>query len=246
MNLGLLGFPSPNVSGNNNTTITSSGDVLLRITTFNSSGNWTKQPDVKYVIVWLLGGGGGGGWARSKVDYGSAGGSGGGGGGCIKKIDATSLLAIEVVTIGAGGFGSTPPGTGLTGGTTSIGAHCSATGGQGGGSVDGFTMSTGFGPQGGVGVGGNINFMGCPGTAMTAFYASGSYGTPGGSGAYPLGGGGAVPMIGSVHRSNYDGANAIVNTGGGGGGAASRYGDGAVTRNGGSGGSDKCVVWEFG
>ena len=70
MNPGIFGFPSPAVLGSDNTTTVSSGDKLLRITTFNSSGNWTKLSDVKYVIVWLLGGGGGGGWARSKVDYG--------------------------------------------------------------------------------------------------------------------------------------------------------------------------------
>ena len=42
-----FGFPSPAVLGSDNTTTVSSGDKLLRITTFNPSGNWTKQSDAR-------------------------------------------------------------------------------------------------------------------------------------------------------------------------------------------------------
>ena len=246
MNPGLFGFPSPAVLGSDNTTTVSSGDKLLRITTFNSSGNWTKLSDVKYVIVWLLGAGGGAGGAKGGGNNGSAGGSGSGGGGCIKKIDATSLLAIEVVTIGAGGAGgASTPTTGYNGGTTSFGAHCSATGGEGGYYVIGTDTLGGGATKGGIGVGGDINFRGQAGNPPMGHYGSYSKSFPGGCGAYPLGGGGAQSVLGTSTNS-YNGISAEANTGGGGSGGACLYNNSASTTSGGDGGSGKCVVWEFG
>lgn len=246
MNPGLFGFPSPAVLGSNNTTTVSSGDKLLRITTFNSSGNWTKQPDVKYVIVWLLGGGAGGGGAKGGGNNGPAGGGGSGGGGCIKIIYAAFLLPIEVVTIGQGGSGgAATPTVGSNGGTTSFGAHCSATGGEGGFYIIGTATLGGGATKGGIGVGGDINFRGQAGSPPMGHYGSYSKSFPGGCGAYPLGGGGAQSVLGTQTNS-YNGISAEANTGGGGSGGACLYDNVASTTSGGDGGSGKCVVWEFG
>lgn len=102
---------------------------------FSASGTWTKQAGLKFILVEIWGGGGGGATAVN--------GAGGAGGGFSqKKIAASALGATETVTIGAGGT------SGGAGGTTSFGAHCSATGGGGsGGSV-------------GAGSGGDLNLNG--------------------------------------------------------------------------------------
>ena len=121
---------------------------LLRVTTFTSSGTWTKQNDVGMVLVKVTGGGGGGPAVNGATDYG-----GGGGGYSEKIIFESSLGATETVTVGAGGSaGAANSGSGGPGGTSLFGSHCQATGGSNNGS-------------GGVGSGGDINLTGCFGSS---------------------------------------------------------------------------------
>lgn len=131
-----------------------SGTTLFpgqQIVTFTSSGTWTKDSGLKYVVVEVVGGGGGGGAGfgsgSSPDDYGG----GGGGGGYSKKIiQAGALGATETVTVGTGGS------TDTAGVTSSFGAHCSATGGvEGHGGNENISKALG-----GVGSGGDINVRG--------------------------------------------------------------------------------------
>lgn len=87
----------------------SSGNVI--ITTFTTSGTWTKNPDTKLVkvIVWNGGGGGGsGGRGLSAAGFNNTwGGGAGGSGGTIMTDDmpANFFNATETVIIGMGGSG---------------------------------------------------------------------------------------------------------------------------------------------
>ncbi len=121
-----------------------------QVVQFTSSGTWTKDAGLKYIVVELVGGGGGGSYVTSSD---KAAGSGSGGGYSRKVILASSLGATETVTIGAAGVGGIAPSTAATaGGTTSFGSHCSATGGGAG------TTSVAGNP--GVGSGGDVNKYG--------------------------------------------------------------------------------------
>ena len=101
---------------------------------FAGTYTWTKPADLdpeKPILVHVWGAGGAG------RDTGSAGATagtstetpngGGGGGLAVKYIDYASLGATETITIGAGSGTQT-----AKGGSSSFGAHCSATGGNGG------------------------------------------------------------------------------------------------------------------
>lgn len=107
-----------------------------QVVVFTSSGTWTKDAGLKYIIVEGVGGGGG-----NDTD----GEDGGGGGGYFRKlILAAALGATETVTIGAGGNAA---GTPTNGGNTSFGAHAAGNGGVAGGA-------------GGTATGGDINITG--------------------------------------------------------------------------------------
>jgi hypothetical protein len=98
---------------------------------FTSSGTFTVPTGITKVKVTVVGGGGG-----SSAYY-----SGSGAGAAIEIISNLTPGANVTVTVGAGGA------IGSTGGTSSFGAFCSATGGS---------------PQnpGGIGSGGQLNFRG--------------------------------------------------------------------------------------
>lgn len=138
-------------------------DTVPKVTTFTSSGTWTKNvsPAPRWVEVEVWGGGGGGG-AAGGAGSGSSNGGGGGGGGYTRKIYAASALsATQAVTVGAGGTGN--PTNGGTGGTSSF-SGLSATGGTGGESMNATTGNSFVHcGDGGVGSGGDENRVGSDG-----------------------------------------------------------------------------------
>lgn len=156
------------------------GTQLLRITSFLTSGTWTKGSDVGSVIVELVGGGGGS--NSSTIASG-----GGGGGGYAKKI-VTAPGATETVTVGAGGS------IGAAGGTTSFGSWASASGGGAGGITIGGIAGVGLtgdilqrGGGGGWGAASSINFFGHGGASFFGGGARGNVGGGTGSGAAQAG-----------------------------------------------------------
>lgn len=181
---------------------------------------WSRTADVT-----VVGGGGAGGYNGS----GYASGGGGAGGAAIKLLTGLAPGMTIACTIGAGGTvsGSTPM-TGGSGGTSSFGSYCSATGGAGGGQA---TTDANPGGGGGVGIGGDINLQGGMGTDGFQFGASSIAGSVGGSGGQSLLGGGlrggtgfAAPPTGAGYGS-----------GGAGGGANTTQTGGAAGSNGRSG-----------
>ncbi len=190
------------------------------------------------VRVTVVGGGGGGGGAEVTAGSEFSGGGGGGGGGhSIKMIDEATLGASETVTVGAGGAGNSGA-AGDTGGTSSFGAHCDASGGVGGvvkaaGSADNLT----YGSAPGLGSGGDINGRGgAPGDIVQV------------SGGSRVGGGlnGADSILGKGPQLvlNATGSAASANTGAGGGGM--RSGPSHAARIGGAGGSGLVIVEVYG
>lgn len=130
-----------------------------------SPATWTKPSGLKYVVVEVQAGGGTG----ASNPGGDDGGGGGGGGGYSKKLIAVaSLGATETVT------------TGAAEGSSSFGAHCSATAGSNGGNE--------LGGVGGTGTGGDINITGSAGQSNDLNYTSEA--GPGMGGSSHMGGGG--------------------------------------------------------
>ena len=142
--------------------------VFNRKIEFVGAGSYTFTPAVTgphRVIVVGAGGGGGGGVAGTAAK--SAAGGGGGGAVAIGVFDLVRGASVNV-TVGAGGAGgnganSSDASPGAAGGTSSFGAVCSATGGDGG--IRG-EWSSGFPTSfaaGGIAIGGNVANM--PGSA---------------------------------------------------------------------------------
>jgi len=222
-----LGAQATLVSGTNIKTINStsllgSGNILVgadgafqQMRVYTSTATWTKPAGLKRVKVTVVGGGGGSGGT-----YGSYSSSGSnGGGGSIKVIEAASLGATETVTVGAGGTaGNSSPSPGGTGGTSSFGAHCSATGG--GGSPGTNDAHAGVSSTYGIGSGGNVNIRGNSGLPGTT-----------------VGSGGGAAFLGGATSF---GSNALANSGTGAGGSTS-----FTATAGRVGGSGIVIVEEF-
>jgi hypothetical protein len=185
------------------TGITSLGSIQV----FTSSGTYTKPAALVRAKITVIGAGGGGGY----------GGGGGGGGAAIRLMDASSISATVSVTIGTGGTSANP---GNTGGTSSFGGYCSATGGSGGRYAGGV-----YPGRGGNGTGGTINLEGQG--------AGGIIGLTGGCSF--MGGGGPGPDTDGTYSHGGSGGN----YGGGGGGS---YG---TSDYGGSGANGVVMVEEF-
>lgn len=151
-----------------------------QVVVFTSSGTWTKDDGLKYIIVEGVGGGGG---CDSDVGDDDA---GSGAGYFRKLILASALGATETVTIGAAGASNSVAASATNGGATSFGAHCTANGG---------TKSAG---AGGTATGGDINI-----TGQRGFQGSS------GTGANYEFGGGSMLGLGGSHPSGY-GAGACV------------------------------------
>ena len=142
---------------------------------FTSSGTFTAPFTGNYEVT-ITGGGGGGGTSTTVT---------GGGGGGGTAIEVTSLTKGEAVTVTIGAGGSLGTTTGNTGGTTSFGGYCSATGGLGGRHiVSGFDA---IGGGGGNGSGGDLNLIGGAGGIG---HSSSPYGVNGFGGSTYFGGGG--------------------------------------------------------
>ena len=150
---------------------------------FTSSGTFTVPAGVTKVKVTVVGGGGGGSITTA----------GGGGGAAIKIISGLTPGGTVAVTVGLGGAGRAAGSTAAApaGGTSSFGAFCSASGGEGG------TYGQGYGALGGIGSGGDLNIAGC-----SSDYSDGT------SGASIFGG--SVRRIASVATNgrNYGGGGA--------------------------------------
>ena len=195
--------------------------ALIGYQIFTANGTYTKGTNnPSFVIVEVVGGGGAGqGYPSSST--GSIAGAGGGGGGYARKIIlASSLGASVTVTVGTGGIGGT--GAGPAGNTSSFGAFCSATGG-------GSSVITGvYGPQGGIGVNGDINIVG----------------GGGGTGGIGPSMGGSTFYSGNTRSSVNGGGNGTSGILGAGGSGASLTSTGA-NRIGGNGGTGVVIVWEY-
>lgn len=185
------------------------GNNLVQV--FTASGTYTKPAGLKRVKVTVVGGGGNGGGASAN----NAGGGGGGGGASIKVIEATALGATETVTVGGAA------------GTSSFGAHCSATGGA--------SAAAGAGAAGGIGSGGNTNIGGGGGGGGGLKDSALTYPSPGGSGGSSIFGGGGHGTGDGTTATNGQAGRAY---GGGGSGAGG-------TTTGGSGSAGIVIVEEF-
>lgn len=219
--LAAIGSNAPD-SGNKYVTQDDLSDPTFKapqVVTFTSSGTWTKDANLKYVVVEVIGGGGAGG---GMSNVGRGGGGGGAGGFSRKTILSSALGSTETVTIGAGGTGVSGS-TGNNGSTTSFGAHCSATGGTGGEGGAGATPGTG-----GTGASGDFNISGQGGGSGSV-----SLGIAGSGGNSHFGGGG--PGQDST-------GNGVAGTSGGGGGGAV---SGGSAQTGGNGGNGIVVVTEY-
>ena len=182
---------------------------LKSFQTFTSSGTWTKPSGITLIKVYCTGGGGSG--------CNTPGGGGAGGGTAIVYVNV-SAISSETVTIGSGGAGASAGGSG---GTSSFGSHCSATGGGTGAPESG----GGFYPgDPGIGQGGHLNMSGQGGTTNKADRGGASYWGAGGKG--------------SRNDTTYSWGSAGGGYGGGGGG-------GNANGTGGSGGGGIVVVEEY-
>lgn len=164
--------------------------------TFTANGTWTKPLGVTHIRVRVVGGGGGGG--------GNYGGGGGGGGYSEKIIDVSGVSSVAV-TVGAAG------GSEASGGTSSFGTHCSATGGGGG-------SNAGNGGTSGVGTDGDINVRGGAGDRGFGTSIPGGYAGRGGDSVLGGGGGGNNGTGGEGAGGNYGGGGAGGSVGSFGGG----------------------------
>lgn len=217
------------------------GFIKRRVFGTVGTTTYTPTPGTNYIVVTVLGGGGGGGGtpAMASDAYGVAGG-GGAGGVAISQI--ASGFSGATVTVGNGGGGGAGVGGGV-GGTSSFGAFCSATGGQGGAAAGGVAIpAMQTGGAGGVGTGGNI---------YTSNGSSGIYGTalshvnqvsgPGAS-SPATGGGGGNSVFSPDPGSGWNG-NPATSYGAGGGGAAASWSSPA--KSGGNGGQGIVFVDEY-
>ena len=193
---------------------------------FTSPGTWTNPGNVQKVKVTVVGGGGAGGYSTDS----NWGGKGGGGGGAAIEIVPFPTATNVPVTVGPGGTsGNTAPSVSNSGGTSSFGAYCSATGGGGGGAPN-YNVATQA--LGGTGSGGQLNMGGGDGQTG-AREGSGAGGTSifGGAGR---GTDTQLDSVASPAKSNTNG-----NSYGGGGGGALVY---AADHTGGTGAAGVVVV----
>jgi hypothetical protein len=199
------------------------GHIPSASATFVASSTWTVPAGVTRVVATVVGAGGGGSNSLPTVAVpGTALSSGGGGGagGLAKGIYTVVPGAVITITIGAQGTSQ------ASGGTSSFGTFCSASGGAG----SSFQSSdTSAGGGGGIGVGGTIlNFRGGVGSdGQSGTYNSTGNGAPG-----PFGGGGRA----------YAGGNSRLDAQAPGSGGGGSYASSAGSNVGGFGGTGLVVL----
>lgn len=200
--------------------------ALPRCDIITATGTWTAPEGVTEILAEIWGGGGGGGAAIT-----NSGSSGGGGGGYARKRITVTPGGAYAVTIGAGGAGSAASATpGGAGGTSSFGAHASATGGGGGISYAGVSTPGG---AAGSGVGGDVNISGEPGGYATDASTLDLIGRGGASHCHP---GGQIRATNGYTSSAYPGVSATSPGCGG-------SGSGDPASAGGNGFRGQVLVW---
>lgn len=236
--IGLSNFNSSDftVDANGFVSLVSSVFKSIVVQTFSANGTYTPTSGMTFCTIELVGGGGGGGSSsNTAANEVSVGGGGGGGGYARKTFSAGTVGVSQVVTIGSGGLTA-----GGNGGTTSVGALLSATGGFGGGSGGASTSSTGNGSPGGIGSNGDINVRGGAGICgIGANSGAFSFAAGGSGGSSYLGGGGAGAAAASGQGDGSVGGNY------GGGGAGAICGVSGTASNGGVGGPGFVIITEY-
>ena len=211
-----------------------SGFTVVNVQTFPSTGTYTPTAGMAYCAVQMVGGGGGGGGASIDGGAQSPSGSGGGGGQyAFQVFSAATIGASKAVTIGAGGAGGVGAADGSNGGTTSLGALLSVSGG-----VKGQYMRTN----------GPIQEGGDGGQALVG---SASYSSFGGGGGYAINVGGAVvsgaggsSLLSPGGKARGIAANG-VSGGGYGGGGSGGVASAGVPATGGTGDNGVVIITEF-
>lgn len=196
----------------------------VRKQVFLSSGTYTPDPHLLYVIFEAVGGGGGGG-GQTGPGANMAEAAPGGGAGSISRTyaSAATVGASQAVTIGAAGAAGGSGSAGGNGGDTSVGTLCIGKGGSGGAAG-----GTGTPGAGGVAGTGDVTSPGQSGfhgmyihvSAVLAWSGEGGSGLFGSGGSSVIGNGGAVAgNAGTGHGSGGSGAATQGTTGSAGGGA---------------------------
>jgi hypothetical protein len=199
---------------------------LLRITSFTSSGTWTKSNDVGLVIVEVVGGGGGGCGTDNggTVVNGTSGGSSSFGSHC----SATGgLRSTSATAPGVGGVGSSGD-INLNGGTGSI-VNVQNAGPPGSGTSSGGSSFFGSGGQGG--------------TSTTAFRSANVRGAGAAGGGAKGSGAGAGGYSKKIIDSTVLGSSETITVGAGGTGGTHGGGDGGSF--GGAGAAGIVIVYEY-
>ena len=186
------------------------------------SATWTRPADCNHVLVYVTGAGGG-----SRINDNNYRGAGGGGGAtAIKYIDVSGVPSVAV-TWGEGGNYARNGGRGASGGSSSFGTYCTATGGGGG-----YTDNPYEGGRGGEATGGDINLPG------------GDGGMSHGSSNEYVAGASFWHHAGSNHHNSNDGA---INTHGqwGSGGGHGHYSQNDFAYNNSVGGGGCVIIYKY-
>jgi hypothetical protein len=203
---------------------------------YSTAGTYTfTAPVTGLYKVTVVGAGGGAGGAKStSVSFYATSAGGSGGGTAIKNIYLTKGSSVSV-TVGAGGVGGTAtPTNGTSGGSSSFGAYCSASGGGYGVAASASTTNVmsllGSGP--GIGSNGDINIGGFAASIGSIVVTSGGNAYAGGNSGGTFWGGSSNGFLGSNGNNGKIGA-------GGGGTATTNI---ALALSGGSGGDGAVII----